>query len=189
MPTVSSQSIYRTRDINQHSSTYQQSQLCDTNYVVPREKTTRVARYLCLAFCGTKCRSVPLQEGPFAFWRGLRPNILAAVPTVGIYMPLYDHLHTIFTPTAGAAAPLAAGVCSRTAAVLLVAPLELVRTRIMAVPATPRALLVAATPNLPVSFSFPQHSVLWPTVTGLWRGVGATVRFFFLRIIENYPKS
>jgi len=51
---------------------------------------------------------------------------------VGIYLPLYDALYDRWTPSLGVAAPMAAGGLSRFAAVLCVAPFELVRTRLQA---------------------------------------------------------
>ena len=55
--------------------------------------------------------------------------MLLSVPMVGIYMPLYDHMHMQLRPDLGAYAPAIAGMGARAVAALATAPLELARTR------------------------------------------------------------
>ncbi|KXZ45776.1 hypothetical protein GPECTOR_50g569 [Gonium pectorale] len=74
-------------------------------------------------------RDIVRKEGVTALWRGADTAVLAAIPMVGVYMPLYDSLLERSAPMLGAYAPAIAGSAARTAAVLLVGPLELVRTR------------------------------------------------------------
>lgn len=88
-------------------------------------------------------RKIVRQEGVKALFRGTSAALLVAVPTVGIYLPCYDlgneYLRRVLqesnsdtlqklTPIT----PIVAGGASRTLAVLCVAPLDLVRTRIQA---------------------------------------------------------
>ena len=86
-------------------------------------------------------RKIARKEGLATLWRGTSTALLIAVPTVGIYLPVYDLcLEELRRVTrefgwgrgAEGAAPLIAGATSRTLAVLCVAPLDLVRTRLMA---------------------------------------------------------
>eukprot|EP01025_Chloroclados_australasicus_P033527 TRINITY_DN3422_c0_g1_i1.p1 TRINITY_DN3422_c0_g1~~TRINITY_DN3422_c0_g1_i1.p1 ORF type:complete len:336 (-),score=50.34 TRINITY_DN3422_c0_g1_i1:854-1825(-) len=72
------------------------------------------------------------REGFFVLWRGTGAVMMAQIPLVGIYMPLYESLLEQFTPSMGNYAPLAAGSVARSVSVLCVAPLELIRTRIQA---------------------------------------------------------
>ena len=89
-------------------------------------------------------RKVVRQEGVRALFRGTDAALLIAVPTVGIYLPLYDTCNEWLTELckkpqnphlAGfePVTPALAGAASRTVAVLCVAPLDLVRTRALAV--------------------------------------------------------
>lgn len=71
----------------------------------------------------------PLQEGLASLWRGTDTAILASIPMVGVYMPLYDNLMHRTAAPLGPYAPVVAGSAARTLAVLLVGPLELARTR------------------------------------------------------------
>ncbi|PNW81954.1 hypothetical protein CHLRE_06g267800v5 [Chlamydomonas reinhardtii] len=76
-------------------------------------------------------RDIMRKEGVAALWRGTDTAMLASIPMVGVYMPLYDHLLARIStaPAVAPYAPVLAGSISRTLAVLLVGPLELVRTR------------------------------------------------------------
>ena len=71
------------------------------------------------------------QGGLRALWVGLRPTLMSAVPMVGIYMPLYDVLRDGLEPRIGGTAPLIASAVARAVAVSCVAPLEVLRTRLM----------------------------------------------------------
>jgi hypothetical protein len=72
-----------------------------------------------------------LQGGLQALWAGLKPSLVAAVPMVGIYMPLYEITRDAAEPHLGGVAPLVAGSLARAVAVCCVAPLEVLRTRLM----------------------------------------------------------
>eukprot|EP00198_Chlamydomonas_reinhardtii_P006915 XP_001696251.1 mitochondrial substrate carrier protein [Chlamydomonas reinhardtii] len=72
-------------------------------------------------------RDIMRKEGVAALWRGTDTAMLASIPMVGVYMPLYDHLLARIStaPAVAPYAPVLAGSISRTLAVLLVGPLEL----------------------------------------------------------------
>ena len=74
-------------------------------------------------------------EGLPALWRGTGANVVACIPSVGIYMATYEQLKFRINQSAVLsthAAPLLAGGMARTIAVVGTAPLELMRTRVMA---------------------------------------------------------
>ncbi|KAK2078259.1 hypothetical protein QBZ16_004128 [Prototheca wickerhamii] len=109
-------------------------------------------------------------EGLRALWRGTGVSLAMSVPMVGIYLPLYDALLSLGQGAAWA--PLAAGTLSRTAAVLVTAPLELARTRLQA---RPRAALAApgAAPCADCACGLGGGAAAGAGVRGLWRGVGS----------------
>ncbi|XP_073061903.1 mitochondrial carrier protein MTM1-like isoform X1 [Primulina eburnea] len=79
------------------------------------------------------------QEGFLRLWTGTNASLALAVPTVGIYMPLYDIFRNYmeeFTsqnaPTMTPYSPLVAGSLSRSVACITCYPVELVRTRMQA---------------------------------------------------------
>eukprot|EP00898_Chlorokybus_atmophyticus_P003603 jgi/Chlat1/4243/Chrsp27S04251 len=75
------------------------------------------------------------QEGWLRLWRGTGAALMLAVPTVGIYLPLYDFLKDKVDkklPGHEGASPLIAGSAARSFAVLACSPLELARTRMQA---------------------------------------------------------
>lgn len=76
------------------------------------------------------------QEGISRLWRGTNASLALAVPTVGIYMPLYDifrnHMEELASEKAPAVMPyipLVAGSLARTIACITCYPVELARTR------------------------------------------------------------
>jgi hypothetical protein len=113
-----------------------------------------------------------LQEGARSLWTGIRPTLLAAVPTVAIYMPLYDVLRDEMEPTLGSAAPITASAISRSFAVLCVAPLELMRTQLMS-----GQVRAATCYNADCCLDVPHSGVLSSGPSTSWlRGLNATVR-------------
>ena len=98
-----------------------------------------------IAMCAPECalptrtmdvaRTLARREGARVFWRGTGGALVAAFPTVGIYLPCYDYALEYLVETMGmdpSVAPLAAGAGSRMLAVSGCAPLELARTRVLA---------------------------------------------------------
>ena len=78
-------------------------------------------------------RRIVRHEGWPSLWRGTGATLLMAAPSVALYLPAYDHLQRrISDAGAPGVAPALAGGLSRGATVFLVAPLELVRTRLQA---------------------------------------------------------
>ncbi|KAL2454686.1 Mitochondrial carrier protein MTM1 [Abeliophyllum distichum] len=79
------------------------------------------------------------QEGFLKLWRGTNASLALAVPSVGIYLPLYDIFRNYmedFTsqnaPTMTSYIPLVAGSLARSVACLTCYPIELARTRMQA---------------------------------------------------------
>ena len=148
------------------------------------------------ARCGADCpiygstiegmRKIIRQEGARVLWRGTDVSLLMAVPMVGIYLPLYDHLQAQWAVSLGAAAPLYAGAFARTVAVLCTSPLELIRTRMQAV-LHPGQSSRSSSGSSPAAASKPQLANMWShlkvdrnaslthRVRTLWTGVGATL--------------
>lgn len=81
-------------------------------------------------------RKISRYDGVRAFWRGLDATLSLSVPTVGIYLPMYDWIlgQLQARMELGAGAPVAAGMVARTIAVGVTNPLEIVRTRMQALP-------------------------------------------------------
>ena len=81
-------------------------------------------------------RKISRYDGVLAFWRGLDATLSLSVPTVGIYLPMYDWIlgQLQARMELGAGAPVAAGMVARTIAVGVTNPLEIVRTRMQALP-------------------------------------------------------
>lgn len=111
---------------------------------------------------------IPQYEGFSTLWRGLPPTLVMAVPTTVIYYTLYDQLKFVFGFKQGETntwSPLLAGVSGRTAAVAVISPLELVRTKVMAKRGSGYKELVSA-----VRGAVEQNGVL-----SLWQGLGPTL--------------
>ena len=68
-------------------------------------------------------RKIVGAEGPQGLWRGVNVSLLISVPTIMLYLPLYDHLVKDLD-TLGGYAPFVAGAVSRTASVVCTSPLE-----------------------------------------------------------------
>ncbi|KAI8974483.1 mitochondrial carrier domain-containing protein [Pilobolus umbonatus] len=75
-------------------------------------------------------------EGLTALWRGLSPALIMSVPANVIYFVGYDYLRDMIQPHASVhnkdVSPLLAGAIARTAAVTIISPIELFRTRLQA---------------------------------------------------------
>ncbi|XP_020553496.1 mitochondrial carrier protein MTM1 isoform X3 [Sesamum indicum] len=79
------------------------------------------------------------QEGFSRLWRGTNASLALAVPSVGIYMPLYDILRNYMeevtsrnAPAMTPYVPLFAGSLARSTACITCYPVELARTRMQA---------------------------------------------------------
>lgn len=100
---------------------------------------------------------------------------MSAVPMVGIYMPLYDTLRDGLEPRIGGTAPLVASAVARAVAVSCVAPIELLRTRLMSGAEGP-----AASRRAGPARSCSQHGTecvrAGPRRLNWARGLNATVR-------------
>ncbi|XP_047318215.1 mitochondrial carrier protein MTM1 [Impatiens glandulifera] len=79
------------------------------------------------------------QEGISRLWRGTNASLALAVPTVGIYLPLYDILRNVMeeytstnAPSVMPYTPLVAGSIARSLACITCYPVELARTRMQA---------------------------------------------------------
>lgn len=78
-------------------------------------------------------------EGVRRLWRGTNAALIMSVPTVGIYLPVYDVLRDALEIAPDGSrrrtapfAPLLAGAIARSLACVICAPLELARTRMQA---------------------------------------------------------
>ena len=106
-------------------------------------------------------------EGFQSFWKGLSPLLVMSVPLTVIYYTAYDKLKFMlgFRPDAtsltAAAAPMLAGCISRTASVSVIAPLELIRTKLQ------------SRENYRYSELFPiiRNAVRQEGILSLWRGL------------------
>ena len=106
------------------------------------------------------------QEGVSSWWRGLGPTLVMAVPMTVIYYTTYDQLKSVFgfrPDQSSIIAPLLAGSISRTLAVTLVSPLELIRTKVQSRHGN----------NYRQLFPVLQRAVHQDGVLSLWRGLSA----------------
>jgi len=106
-------------------------------------------------------------EGIPSFWKGLSPLLLMSVPLTVIYYTAYDKLKFMLgfrpdsTNLVAITAPVLAGCISRTASVTVIAPLELVRTKLQ------------SRKNYRYSELFPiiRNAVRQEGILSLWRGL------------------
>jgi hypothetical protein len=78
-------------------------------------------------------RTVVAESGPLALWRGTQVALVNAMPTVGVYLYLYDNITLRLKQSQDISphlVPLAAGVSARSLAVALSTPLEFMRVRL-----------------------------------------------------------
>ena len=73
-------------------------------------------------------------EGMLALWRGTGSNVVSCIPSVGIYLTTYEQLkaRVVQYGVSPQLSPLLAGGAARAVSVIGTAPLELMRTRVMA---------------------------------------------------------
>eukprot|EP00823_Brevimastigomonas_motovehiculus_P005186 TRINITY_DN3672_c0_g1_i1.p1 TRINITY_DN3672_c0_g1~~TRINITY_DN3672_c0_g1_i1.p1 ORF type:complete len:435 (-),score=77.18 TRINITY_DN3672_c0_g1_i1:216-1520(-) len=71
-------------------------------------------------------------EGFFCLWRGITPALLISIPSTVVYFYLYDTLLADFRKQHVIAAPMLSGIIGRSITTVLVAPLDLIRTKIQA---------------------------------------------------------
>jgi Mitochondrial carrier protein len=129
------------------------------------------------------------QGGTRALWMGLTPTLIAAVPMVGIYMPLYDLLRDRFEPNLASAAPLAASSIARAIAVVCVAPLEVIRTQLMSGRSAASMNGMKACCKEPVPQPVRLSIISRPTGgAGWWRGLNATVRVLTRRRLNSHGR-
>ncbi|CAN0426678.1 unnamed protein product [Ectocarpus sp. 12 AP-2014] len=134
-------------------------------------------------------------EGPRGLYRGLDASLVMAIPSTVLYYTVYDDfLARLEKAGAGnLAAPATAGSSARLLATVVMAPLELVRTRAQshggggpAAPAAQRAAAVATGPGRGAGLwgEIPLVGSVWRDLTrvfqeegmaALWRGVGTTM--------------
>lgn len=124
------------------------------------------------------------QEGIARLWRGTNAGLALAVPTVGIYLPLYDifrnHLEEFtaqHAPVMSVYAPLVAGSLARSLACTTCYPIELARTRMQAFkqfnggkPPGVFKTLIEVISHVKSSSNL-QNS--WQNYRALWTGLGA----------------
>ncbi|XP_019190973.1 PREDICTED: mitochondrial carrier protein MTM1-like isoform X2 [Ipomoea nil] len=125
------------------------------------------------------------QEGLARLWRGTMASLALAIPSVGIYLPLYDifrnsmeeytlHGAPIVTPYV----PLVAGSLARSVACITCYPVELARTRMQAFRDVPNGVKPPGVLKTLVGIISPvrsanghQHSI--QVYRTLWTGLGA----------------
>ncbi|XP_075519294.1 mitochondrial carrier protein MTM1-like isoform X2 [Primulina tabacum] len=129
------------------------------------------------------------QEGFLRLWTGTNASLALAVPTVGIYMPLYDifcnymeELTSQNAPTMTPYSPLVAGSLARSVACITCYPVELVRTRMQAFKHNQASVkppgvwktLIDAVSNIKNPQAFQSYRILW---TGLGAQLARDVPF------------
>lgn len=118
-------------------------------------------------------RKIARNEGVTTLWRGLSPTLAMTIPANIIYFTGYDWLrHSQASPISRLSsdnAPLVGGSVARVLAAFAVSPIELVRTRMQAAPAS------TATNHLVQTFSGIREMVGIHGYTYLWRGLTLTL--------------
>jgi len=107
-------------------------------------------------------------EGIPALWRGTGSNVVTSIPSVGIYLTIYEQLKVgmVQSGLSPHITPLFAGALARGVSVIGTGPLELMRTRVMAQTGTSNQLGGAGVLMRAVT----QHG--WRS---LWRGTAPTL--------------
>mmetsp|Transcript_5326 Transcript_5326/g.11992 ORF Transcript_5326/g.11992 Transcript_5326/m.11992 type:complete len:356 (+) Transcript_5326:194-1261(+) len=117
------------------------------------------------------------EEGVSALWKGLPPTLVMSVPATVWYFSVYENLRDFIdqkcqkagmTDMAGSAA-LVAGISARVATVAVIAPLELIRTRMQAVTSDGKPVLSGGI------WGSLQKVARVEGMRTLWRGVGPTL--------------
>ncbi|KAK9834466.1 hypothetical protein WJX74_002312 [Apatococcus lobatus] len=125
-------------------------------------------------------------EGVYALWRGTEASLLITVPLIALYLPLYDNLlQSLQGAGAGVYSPLLAGSGARAFACMVVAPLELLKTRLQGRPQDPKGRGKSAETS---TKAYKRHVAgtigdirgdmqggPFSALRSLWRGVGATL--------------
>ena len=113
------------------------------------------------------------RDGLRALWRGTGVSLAHAAPSVGLYLPTYDYLQARYAEVGPPLlAPALAGASARALVTLVVAPVELVRTRVQAGQTGDGRPLGLLTGLAAALGGAPPGSPRW---TALWRGAGATL--------------
>lgn len=115
-------------------------------------------------------RGIVRAEGVAALWRGLAPTLVASVPATVLYFNAYEEAKALLLRTDAFAeradlAAFVAGSGARVVAATVVAPLELLRTRVQARHGEGLASVVRQ-----AVADVPARGVL-----SLWRGLGASI--------------
>lgn len=84
--------------------------------------------------------TISRNEGPATLWRGMSLTLAMAVPANVIYFTGYEYIRD-HSPYNGTLNSLACGASARLLAATVVAPLELLKTRLQSIPATSKNML------------------------------------------------
>ncbi|KAL3815109.1 hypothetical protein ACJIZ3_016377 [Penstemon smallii] len=131
------------------------------------------------------------QEGFSRLWRGTNASLALAIPSVGIYMPLYDIFRNYMeeitsrnNPTLKPYVPLVAGSLARSIACITCYPVDLARTRMQAFkhnqagvkpPGVLKTLIGVVSPVKNANYqAFQSYRILW---TGLGAQLARDVPF------------
>ena len=101
--------------------------LCTTSTPDVRAKVQRAKAYKTMV-------TIARTEGMPALWRGTGSNVASCIPSVGLYLTIYEQLKARIMKHSSSPwmAPLIAGTAARTVSVVGTAPLDLMRTQVMA---------------------------------------------------------